>query len=211
MPTSTLTGDLAGIINRLSVTIPPGIALRPLVATDSASLAQLYLDSYPPGVAVADLAEAQADVDATFNGEYGEIWPAASLVATSYEGPVGSIQVVRRSIWDGDPQGPFIIELFVSPAVRHQGIATAAARPKCESVPHGRTGPDHASHRRGNLSTCPPALPTCRDAHCMTRGDDPSKESIHAPRAPYLDYYPMNSLSAGGAAAQANDPPRSAQ
>lgn len=94
MPTDTLVGDLSAIA---AVTAPSDVQFRPLTRSDREPLAQLYLTSYPPGVAVATIDEALAEVDATFAGDYGELWPAASLIALRTGELIGSIQIVRQS------------------------------------------------------------------------------------------------------------------
>lgn len=125
MPTSTLLGDLAGLIdlNRSGRAVDcEFVALQPRHRDD---VAALYLASYPPGAAVADLGEAQREMDATFAGEYGVLWPDASPMAIRERKVVGSIQVVARSPWDPDLDCPFIIELFVHPDARGLGIGRA--------------------------------------------------------------------------------------
>ncbi len=124
MTTSTLVGQLSSIA-AMPALAPFDVQFRPLTSSDCEELAQLYLDSYPPGAAVATLDEALADVDATFAGEYGELWHAASLVALSNDELVGSIQVVHQSPWDPDLSCPFVIELFVEPNRRRQRIGAA--------------------------------------------------------------------------------------
>ncbi len=53
--------------------VPAGLEVRECRAADVPELGQLYLRSYPPGVAGADLVAATADIAAAFAGEYGEL------------------------------------------------------------------------------------------------------------------------------------------
>lgn len=111
------------------------LAVRPLRISDRDSLAKLYLASYPPNVGSADLADATAEMDATLSGEYGRLRFDASFVALMGSTPVGAILTTSRSIWDPELEGPFIIELFVSPGYRHQGagrLLVIQARQACE-------------------------------------------------------------------------------
>jgi N-alpha-acetyltransferase 10/11 len=106
--------------------LPAGYRLRPCSADDVEPLGHRYFDSYDPGEACATVDEAVADIRAAFAGEYGELWPAASLVATAGEGDVvAAVQVVRRAPWPDTPDCPFVIELFTAPAHRRRGLARA--------------------------------------------------------------------------------------
>lgn len=106
--------------------LPAGYRLRPCTADDVEPLGRRYFDSYDPGVAGATVDEATADIRAAFGGEYGELWPAASLVATSGEsGIAAAVQVVRRAPWPDTPDCPFVIELFTAPEHRRRGLARA--------------------------------------------------------------------------------------
>ena len=114
--------------------LPAGYRLRPCSADDVEPLGRRYFDSYDPGVAGATVDEAIADIRAAFAGEYGELWPAASLIATSGEssiaadgtgGIAAAVQVVRRAPWPDTPDCPFVIELFTAPGHRRRGLARA--------------------------------------------------------------------------------------
>jgi ribosomal protein S18 acetylase RimI-like enzyme len=104
------------------------------------ALGRLYFEAYEPGEACASLAEAEADIRAAFAGEYGELWPAASLVAisggsvsggsvsggsVSGGSVVAAIQVVRRAPWPDTPDCSFAIELFTDRAYRRRGLGRA--------------------------------------------------------------------------------------
>jgi N-alpha-acetyltransferase 10/11 len=104
--------------------VPAGCLLRPSHPADIDSLGALYFHSYDPGQACASLAEATADIRAAFAGEYGELCPAASLVAvTADQQIVAAIQVVKRASWPGTPDWLFVIELFAARAHRRRGLA----------------------------------------------------------------------------------------
>lgn len=119
-------------IHTLSLRAPlvlPGtadrITVRPLGPADRDVVAQLYLDSYPPGVGAVDLASALDEITATFTGQYGELRIEASLLAHIDNTPAGAIFTASRSIWDRDLEGPFIIDLFVDPSHRGAGAGRA--------------------------------------------------------------------------------------
>lgn len=122
MPTDVLTVPLGAPIRP---ELPDGVRLHPLDAGDADALAAVYLESYPPGVAASDLADARREMAATFRGEYGTVRTDASVSAWHEATLVGAIMVVDHSIWDAWLAGPFIIDLFVSPA--HRGLAIGRA------------------------------------------------------------------------------------
>lgn len=105
-------------------TLPAGIELRPQTIDDVTTLGSLYWDSYPKGVAAVDLEDAVEEMEGVFEGEYGTPLEPACLVAvdTASGELVGCIQTVTEAPWDGVPQGPFIIELFVHPDHRRRGL-----------------------------------------------------------------------------------------
>jgi GNAT superfamily N-acetyltransferase len=104
--------------------VPAGYLLRPCRTDDIEHLGRLYFHSYDPGQACANLTEAIADIHAAFAGDYGELWPAASLVATTRQQHiVAAIQVVTRAPWPDTPDCPFAIELFTARAHRRHGLA----------------------------------------------------------------------------------------
>lgn len=125
MPKNTLVGDLADIAQLTQRNTDQPIAYEPLTRTHRELVADLYLASYPPQVGATDIDGAIAEIDATYAGDFGQLINDASLVALRDGQAVGSIQVVHRSPWDPDLHCPFIIELFVRPDARDQGIARA--------------------------------------------------------------------------------------
>jgi N-alpha-acetyltransferase 10/11 len=101
-----------------------GYLLRPSQPADLESLGALYFHSYDRGQACASLAEAAADIRAAFAGEYGELWPEASLVTVTADHQIiGAIQIVKRALWPDTPDCPFVIELFTARAHRRRGVA----------------------------------------------------------------------------------------
>jgi GNAT superfamily N-acetyltransferase len=106
-----------------AVVTPAGYVLRACSPDDVEALGDLYFASYDPGEACATRGEAVADIRAAFAGEYGELWPEASLVATTADGdPVAAVQVVRRAPWPDTPDCPFVIELFTARGHRRRGL-----------------------------------------------------------------------------------------
>ncbi len=116
--------------------------IRQCTAQDCEQLAALYFEAYDPGEACGSLEEARDDIVATFQGEYGELFPGASLVCEdSSETLCAAILTVKLAPWEDTPQYPFIIELFTARGSRRRGLAkqlmVAASRALVE---------DHQSH-----------------------------------------------------------------
>jgi len=102
------------------------ITTRPVDVADRDRLAEVYLSAYPPEIGAADLPEALGEMDATFTGEYGRLRLDASQVVLDDLGVVtGAILVTTHSIWDEGLAGPFVIDLFVDPAVRGRRFGRA--------------------------------------------------------------------------------------
>jgi len=118
--------------------VPAGYALRACSPGDVEPLGDLYFASYDPGRASATREEAVADIRSAFAGGYGELWPEASLVATTTAAgdPVAAIQVVRRAPWPDTPDCPFVIELFTARAHRRRGLARALIVAALDAVGH---------------------------------------------------------------------------
>ncbi len=106
--------------------LPAGYSVRPQESSDLDALARLYLTAYPVGVAASNLGEAREEMAAVFAGEFGVPLESASLVALDGSGDlVGCVQTVERGVWDGTPDCPFVIELFVDPSQRGRGLGAA--------------------------------------------------------------------------------------
>ncbi|MCT1916024.1 GNAT family N-acetyltransferase [Kocuria rhizophila] len=101
------------------------ISIRSLNAASQTSLAKLYFEGYPLGVAAEDIASAREEIDATFRGDYGALRLDACATAWVDNQPVGAVMVVEYSIWDEWLDGPFIIDLFVHPRYRGLGAGRA--------------------------------------------------------------------------------------
>lgn len=104
----------------------PGVHVRPQTPDDTEALGALYWDSYPKGDAAVDLDDAIEEMEGVFEGEYGTPLESASLVAIDIptDTVIGCIQTVTDAPWEGVPQGPFVIELFVHPDHRRRGLGT---------------------------------------------------------------------------------------
>jgi ribosomal protein S18 acetylase RimI-like enzyme len=102
---------------------PEGYATRPCDGSDVTALAALFFASCQGRDEAVTRQRAEQEMRASFDGEFGELWLEASLVAHDPAGRlVSSIQVVRRAPWADTPPGPFVIELFTAPAARRQGL-----------------------------------------------------------------------------------------
>ncbi|WP_124106158.1 GNAT family N-acetyltransferase [Kocuria tytonicola] len=101
------------------------VSIRFLDAASRTSLAKLYFEGYPLGVAAEDMASAREEIDAVFRGDYGALRPDACATAWVNNRPVGAVMVVDYSIWDEWLDGPFIIDLFVHPHYRGLGAGRA--------------------------------------------------------------------------------------
>jgi hypothetical protein len=85
--------------------------VRAISADDVPSLGALYFAAYEPGKAATSLEDANADIVASFSGDYGELWSDASPCAVADGVVVAAAMTVRQAPWDDVPSGLFIIEL----------------------------------------------------------------------------------------------------
>ena len=122
--------------------VPDGVVLRPQAPDDIGALGRLYWNAYPRGVAAVSIEDAVEEMEAVFDQEYGIPIEEASLVAVDADGSlVGCVQVVTDAPWEGMPEGPFIIELFVHPDHRGRGLGRAlldAASRACVELGHSK-------------------------------------------------------------------------
>ena len=104
------------------VRLPSSYETRRTRVEDADELGRLYFEAYETGVACGFLREAIDEIRASFAGEYGELWPEASLVVEHDHVPVGAILTVRQGPWKRTPDCPFIIDLFVDKSRRRRGL-----------------------------------------------------------------------------------------
>ena len=101
-----------------------GIGVRPLREEDIDDLARLYLRSYAPGVAVDTFDEAYDEMEMSFAGAFGAKARGGFLGAEKDGRLIGAIMTVTDAPFDDVPPGPFVIELFVHPDERGNGVAS---------------------------------------------------------------------------------------
>lgn len=99
------------------------MVIRSCTRRDIPALGKLYFEAYPPGAACTSIEEAEADIRASFDGEYGELWLEASPVILHGDQIIAALMTVGRASWDGTPDCPFIIEVFTAHAWRRRGLA----------------------------------------------------------------------------------------
>lgn len=103
----------------------PGVRLESLLRADIPAVGAAYCAAHEGTDAQMTLAEATADIEASWAGEYGSLIPKATLGAWRGSELLGAILTVRDAPWEDAPPGPFIIDLFVVPAERRNGIGRA--------------------------------------------------------------------------------------
>ncbi|RTE50729.1 GNAT family N-acetyltransferase [Actinobaculum sp. 352] len=111
--------------------------VRSLTEQDVTAVGRLYFESYPPGT-VEDEMEAIADISAALNGEYGIFLPDQNLVYEHDNEIVGCIMVVDSPPWDDVAEQIFVIDLFVHPDHRGEGIGRTLLSTALERVPYDR-------------------------------------------------------------------------
>jgi N-alpha-acetyltransferase 10/11 len=99
------------------------VQMRTPTQSDIPEIGRLYFTAYEPGLVGETVEEAIADIEASWNGDYGEFWEEGSVVAELGGKIVGALLTVKQAPWDQTPDGPFIIELFVDSDMRGRGIA----------------------------------------------------------------------------------------
>jgi N-alpha-acetyltransferase 10/11 len=114
--------------------VPPGYRARECRRSDIDALGRLYFEAYDPGQASATVAEAVADIEASFAGKYGHLWPDFSLMLLADQQPAAAILTVQRAPWPDTPDCPFVIELFTARAHRGRGLARWLVRSAMDVV-----------------------------------------------------------------------------
>ena len=123
--------DWAGVSSADPVS---GITFRRPARSDVAGIGRLYFSAYEPGLVGETVEEAIADMEASWDEEYGALWEEGSLVAEQGAKIVGALLTVTEAPWDQTPEGPFIIELFTDPDVRGGGVARALIERALEAM-----------------------------------------------------------------------------
>jgi len=117
------TAAIADIITREQA-LPAGVSVRPLTRDDIPALGQVYLTAYEPAV-VSTLEAATGEIASAFDGEWGPLWPEASLGAWLGGHLVCAVQTVRRPAWDPEVNCPWLIEVMTANTSRRLGLARA--------------------------------------------------------------------------------------
>lgn len=119
----TMIIDLRSRPTSSAIESEENVAVRTPSRSDIPQIGQLYFEAYDPGLTGENVEEAVADIEASWNSEYGEFWEEASVVAELNGKIVGALLAVKQAPWELTPDGPFIIELFVDSEVRGRGVA----------------------------------------------------------------------------------------
>lgn len=112
--------------------------VRPIREDDLDAVGRLYAAAHPGGE-VGDEAAAVADIRASWDGEYGEWLPAASLLAEAGGRPVAAVLVVDAPPWEDVADLVFIIDLFTDLAHRGRGLGELLVASALAAVEPGRT------------------------------------------------------------------------
>lgn len=139
MSNLTLIADAADVGAAVGPTPAADYRVRPSRPTDADRLGALYFGSYEAGEASSSLAEAIADVRASFAGEYGDYLFDASPIVEHGSEIVAAVMTVARAPWDDTPDCPFVIELFTDRRHRRRGLAADLVRRAASSLGPGDT------------------------------------------------------------------------
>jgi ribosomal protein S18 acetylase RimI-like enzyme len=124
--------DAADVAGRPAA-VPDGATIRPVTKADIPALAELYMRAYGPPQA-GTLDGAVAEMRSAFGGEWGALWPDASLAARVGGAVAGAVQTVRRPSWPGAPDCPWLIDVFTDPRHRRAGLARALMVQACRVI-----------------------------------------------------------------------------
>lgn len=84
--------------------------------------------------------QAGDDVNATYNGDHGDLLRDASFVGVTNDRVVAAILTTMNPPWTDSPGGPFIIDLFVDSTHRRLGIGRALSTSALAALPSERIG-----------------------------------------------------------------------
>ena len=133
----------------------PGYRIISVREVEPDLLAEAFAYAYGPQAFPLGASQARAEIQEAFDGGFGQLIPAASLVAITSGQVAGVVMTVRRAPWPDIPSGPFIIDLFSTPGHRRRGVARyllhramANARPPDETVIGLRVEIDNAPAQR---------------------------------------------------------------
>jgi [ribosomal protein S18]-alanine N-acetyltransferase len=123
----------SGILGRAPLS-PEGIHVRAIEEGDLQAVGGLYYSAGYPDEAVAQTADAVAEIRASWDGAYGAWVPEASLLAEHDGALVAAILTVDSPPWDDVADLVFIIDLFTVPALRGRGIGRLLVRTALAAV-----------------------------------------------------------------------------
>ena len=112
LPGSVAVGSLAA-----------GYKIGSVRGVELGMLAEAFVGAYGSQAFPLGTTQARTEIQQAFDGEYGELIPAASLVAAARGQVAGIVLTVRRAPWADTPSGPFIIDLLSTPGHRRRGVA----------------------------------------------------------------------------------------
>lgn len=127
------------------------VTIRAVRATDTEDVAMLYRAAYDGRWSVR---EAIDDIVGNFAGRNGALVAESSVVAVHRTSRriLGAVFTVTAAPWPDTPQGAFVIDVFVSPQFRRQGIARALLLAAMAAAPgdtiHLRVEDDNAAALR---------------------------------------------------------------
>ena len=117
----------------------PGIVIRPVAAADIPALADLFVKCSPE-YSATEPDEARSSVVAAWCGEYGKWRRSASMLAEVEGDLCGAVFVVDDPPWEDVAGLAFVIDLFVAPSRRGQGLAERLLRSSLATMAHEVVG-----------------------------------------------------------------------